>query len=348
MEATRREFLLKTLGVALASKLQATEVWPVAKETKAAHSRQAPYGSSNFGTWIEDEFGLPAFEYTCNQTIDAHAVTQLQPGILAPTEHIHQVGNDRITALASNYGHIRVRQDEGCPKFLNDVDPEMSQFGGGLGYLTDDQESLTTYYDGNNPQFERIFGVGYFRKRVSNKSYSAEQTISAPFGDDPVLISEATITNHGNVAATVRWVEYWGCQPFQFSYRAAIEAMAGIATQTKLRREMGRRFSHRVSQIGSMKGLLEAKHFEGRSSSEEAAWERAKAMLRMNPNGFTSPVADLMPGTDFESLDLPQTFLVSLDGTASAFSADAGAFFGAGGPANPTGLKQSLGSQIDR
>ncbi len=346
MEATRREFLLKTLGVALASKLQATEVWPVAEETKAAHSRQAPYGSSNFGTWIEDEFGLPAFEYTCNQTIDAHAVTQLQPGILAPTEHIHQVGNDRITALASNYGHIRVRQDEGCPKFLNDVDPEMSQFGGGLGYLTDDQESLTTYYDGNNPQFERIFGVGYFRKRVSNKSYSAEQTISAPFGDDPVLISEATITNHGNVAATVRWVEYWGCQPFQFSYRAAIEAMAGIATQTKLRREMGRRFSHRVSQIGSMKGLLEAKHFEGRSSSEEAAWERAKAMLRMNPNGFTSPVADLMPGTDFESLDLPQTFLVSLDGTASAFSADAGVFFGASGPANPAGLKQSLGSQI--
>ena len=144
----------------------------------------------------------------------------------------------------------------------------------------------------------------------------------------------------------MRWVEYWGCQPFQFSYRAAIEAMAGIATQTKLRREMGRRFSHRVSQIGSMKGLLEAKHFEGRSSSEEAAWERAKAMLRMNPNGFTSPVADLMPGTDFESLDLPQTFLVSLDGTASAFSADAGVFFGASGPANPAGLKQSLGSRI--
>ena len=47
---------------------------------------------------------------------------------------MHQVGNDRITALASNYGHIRVRQDEGCPKFLNDVDPETSQFGGGLGY----------------------------------------------------------------------------------------------------------------------------------------------------------------------------------------------------------------------
>ena len=40
-------------------------------------------------------------------------VTQVQPGVLTPTEHIHQVGNDRITALASNYGHVRVRQDEG-------------------------------------------------------------------------------------------------------------------------------------------------------------------------------------------------------------------------------------------
>ena len=349
MEATRREFLLGTLGVALADKLQGNELWPVQHLMQAADSRNVyvPYGSSNFGIWIEDEFGLPAFQYTCNQTTDARAVTQVQPGVLAPTEHIHQVGNDRITALASNYGHVRVRQDEGCPKFLNDLDAEMSQFGGGFGYLTDGHESLTTYYGGNNPQFERIFGVGYFRKRVSGKTYSVEQTISAPFGDDPVLISQATITNHGDAPASVRWVEYWGCQPYQFSYRAAIEAMTGIGTQTKLRRDMGRRFSHHVSQIAGRKGLRESKHFEGRSAEEEAAWQRARAMLRANPNGFTAPVADLRPGTDFESLDLPQTFLVSLDGPVSAFSADAGAFFGRGGPSNPASLKQSLDGRIE-
>jgi hypothetical protein len=55
---------------------------------------------------------------------------------------VHQAGNDRITALASNYGHLRVRQDEECPKILNDVDPEASHFGGGLGYLTDGHEAL--------------------------------------------------------------------------------------------------------------------------------------------------------------------------------------------------------------
>src|SRR6201998_266342 len=131
MDATRREFLRGTVGVALANRLEASVIWPLADPPNAAAHPDPAYGSSSFGTWIEDEFGLPAFKYTCNQTTDPRAVTQVQPGVLTPTEHIHQVGNDRIIALASNYGHLRVRQDEGCPKFLNDVDAEMSQYGGG-------------------------------------------------------------------------------------------------------------------------------------------------------------------------------------------------------------------------
>ena len=69
MEATRREFLLRTLGVALASKLQAPESGTAARNEGRPFAAR-PYGSSNFGTWIEDEFGLPAFQYTCNQTTD--------------------------------------------------------------------------------------------------------------------------------------------------------------------------------------------------------------------------------------------------------------------------------------
>ena len=341
MEATRREFLRGSLGVALTSKLQSTAFW------HAGSAHENAYGSSNFGAWIEDEFGLPAFQYTCNQTTDPRAVTQVQPGVLTPTEHVHQVGNDRITALASNYGHVRVRQDEGCPKFLNDVDPETHQFAGGLGYLTDGEETLTTYYDGSNAGFERIFGVGYYRKKVRGRKYSIDQIISAPFGDDPVLLSQATLTNHTDATISVRWLEYWGCQPYQFSFRAAIESMTGIGNQTKLRRDLGRRFSHRVVQVEGSKGLLESKHFDGRSPQEETAWERAKASLRANPSGFTAPVADLRPGTDFESLDLPQTFLVSLDGPVSGFSSDAAAFFGAGGPANPSGLRPPLDGKLD-
>ena len=125
--------MVSALGVAVAGR-----GWRSALASEAAGSQpssaQAPAdGSGHFGAWFEDEFGLPAYRYTCNQTEDPAALTQLTPGILGPTEHIHQVGNDRITAIVSNFGHVRVRQDEGVPKFLNDFDPTTSQFGGGFG-----------------------------------------------------------------------------------------------------------------------------------------------------------------------------------------------------------------------
>ena len=127
-----------------------------------------PYGSGHFGEWIEDAFGLPAFRYTCDQTKDPKAVTPLGPGLLSTTDHIHQVGNDRLIAIVSNYGHVQVRQDEGSPKFLNVHAPERGQFGGGIGYLSDGRETLSTYYPGNAASFERIFGEGYFRKTVAS------------------------------------------------------------------------------------------------------------------------------------------------------------------------------------
>jgi len=338
MGATRREFLQGAVGLAMASRMDAASAWQAERD-----ARSGDYGSGRFGVWIDDEFGLPAYRYTTNQTTDAHAVTDVLPGVLEKTEHIHQVGNDRIIGIASNYGHVRVRQDEGCPKFLNDVDAETSQFGGGLGYLSDGEETLSTYYEGSNREFERMFGIGYFRKRVEGKNYSIEQVILAPFGDDPVLVSRATVTNRNDAVKTLRWVEYWGCQPFQFSYRAALEGGNNPRAATELRRDLGRRFGHTVAQAANGKGLIETKHFSGRSPEEEKRWERTKAYLRSGTNLFLAPVAEPRPGTDFESVELPRTFLVALDGEPSGFSSDAGAFFGAGGAASPDGMKRSLG-----
>jgi len=168
-------------------------------------SGEKAYGSGYFGEWFEDEIGLPAFHYTCDQINDQRAVTNVNAGLLAATEHIHQVGNDRVVAIASNYGHVRVRQDEGAPKFLNDYAPEHGYFGGGFGYLTDGKAMLSTFYPGNADSFERVFGVGYFRKRVSGYGYAVDQMIFAPFGDDPVLVSQVTIANAGAHEANLRW-----------------------------------------------------------------------------------------------------------------------------------------------
>jgi hypothetical protein len=344
--------MLSTMGMALASwqRLSALTTGFGSQPADFDRNSRPTDGSGHFGQWIDDEFGLPAYRYTCNQLTDPKAVTAVTPGVLAANEHIHQVGNDRITAIASNFGHIRVRQDEGAPKFLNDLDPENSQFAGGIGYLTDGHETLSTYYDGSQLAFERVFGVGYFRKSVTDARYSVDQVISAPFGDDPVLLSQVTLTNRTDTPQTVRWVEYWGCQPYEFSFRAFIESFSGIGTTPALRRQLGRRFKHSVSAVNGKQGLIETRHFSGRTPQDESVWKNMKAGLKAHPNAFLSAIDESLPGAAFDSFDLPQaipqTFLVSLDAPASGFSTDAATFFGKGGVSAPSGLAAPLDGNL--
>ena len=176
-----------------------------------------PKGSGYFGEWIRDESGLPAYRYTCDQVHDPAAVSPVNPALRHPSDHTHQVGNDRLVGVASNYGYIQVRQDEGGPKFLNDYDPAHGHYAGGFGYLTDGRAKISTFYSGGSTNFERIFGCGYLRKKVEAAGYRVDQVVFAPFGDDPLLISQVRITNLGAQEANLRWVEYWGCQMFQFS-----------------------------------------------------------------------------------------------------------------------------------
>ncbi len=222
MPVDRRQFLTRATLAAAGARF-APEAWTLASQNSsstAGASKQKAYGSGYFGEWIEDEFGLPAFHYTCDQIHDPKAVTEVNPGILSSTEHIHQVGNDRLVAVVSNYGHVRVRQDEGAPKFLDDYAPGQGFFGGGFGYLTDGETMLSTFYPGNATNFDRIFGMGYFRKQVAINDYAVDHVIFAPFGDDPVLISQVRVTNRGNSEAKLRWIEHWGCHVYQFSFRS--------------------------------------------------------------------------------------------------------------------------------
>ena len=306
----------------------------------AAGAEPKAYGSGHFGEWIEDQFGLPAFRYTCEQLHNPKAVTSVSKGgILSPTEHVHQVGNDRLCAIVSNYGHVRVRQDEGAPKFLNDYAPERAQYGGGIGYLTDGRETLSTFYTG--ARMERIFGAGYFRKQIAGAAYSVDQVIIAPFGDDPVLVSQVTIGNRGTSRARLRWIEYWGCQPYQFSFRSNIEQFGG-GNAVELRRKFSERFAHQFRALDGQAGLLETKHFLGRTPDEEQMFERLKAAAAKGGNPFLTPIAEPAPGTDFDDLHPPATFLVSLDAPADGFATDAKRFFGAGGAEAPAGIANAL------
>jgi hypothetical protein len=330
-----RRFFIKTLGsIAAVSRVPAQSIGK-------------PYGSGHFGEWIEDAFGLPAFRYTCDQTKDPKAVTPLGPGLLSTTDHIHQVGNDRLVAVVSNYGHVQVRQDEGSPKFLNVYAPERGQFGGGIGYLSDGRKTLCTYYPGNAAGFERIFGEGYFRKTVSDADYAVDQVILAPFGDEPVLLSQVTITNRTAADAKLRWIEYWGVEMYQFSFRAFAEGMSGGAGPADIRKKWSDRFAHQVRPLDKNAGLLGATSFLGWTPEQEAAWKGIKGYLSTASNPFLSPVQEPVSGASFDDLHSPSTFLVSLDGPVDGWSANAKAFFGGGGAINPSGANQRLDGALD-
>lgn len=284
------------------------------------------FGSGYFGEWIEDEFGLPAYRYTCDQINDPKAITPINEVWHSKTDHWHQVGNDRLVALASNYGYIQVRQDEGSPKLLNEFDPDHGQYAGGFGYLIDRNQYISTFYPGNGDFFERIFGIGYIRKRVSGIGLIVDQVVFAPYGDDPLLISRITVKNNRNKPADLRWIEYWGCHMYQFSPDAYLNAInkKNVSLTRKYRREFSEQFTHEFKLINGNEGLMESKIFKDRKSQKRST--APKAVIR-----------DMSP---------PMTFLISMDAKVDGFSTDSSSFFGKGGVESPDGLKKSLDSNI--
>jgi hypothetical protein len=335
-------------GISMPAWASPLEVLTSGTEGQAGSEVNKPYGSGHFGEWVVDEFGLPAYRYTCNQTVDPAAVTPVHTEWRSPTDHTHQVGNDRLVVAVSNYGYVQVRQDEGSPKFLNDYSPKESRYGAGIGFLTDGQQVLSTYYPGNGASFDRILGEGYIRKTVTNPHYEVEHTIVAPYGDDPVVLSMVKVTNRGSSAADLRWVEYWGAQNYQFSYRSGMEAgrLGDNPKGAALRRAFAARFVHKFSHMQNGSGLLETQSFLGRTAEEETLWQQIEAGMK-NPNGpYGGHLHEVAPGAVWEDLNPPSTFLVSLDAAPDGYSTDGGSFFGTGGVENPSGLATPLGSDL--
>ena len=307
------------------------------------------FGSGHFGEWIADEFGLPAYRYTSNQVSDPAAVTPVHPQWRSATDHTHQVGNDRLVAAVSNYGYVQVRQDEGAPKFLNDYAPEHGRYGAGIGFLTDGETMLSTYYPGHGESFERTFGEGYYRKTVKGSQFEVDQTILAPFGDDPVLISRVKVTNHSGNSVKLRWVEYWGCVNYQFSYRARLEGDLGGKGKSAaaVRRDFAARFQHEFRVAADGCGLMESSQFQGRTTESDESWKRVHDFLKKNPNTFFGePFPEPAPGTEFDDLNPPPTFLVSLDGPIDGYTTDGAGFFGSGGIERPIGLAGPLNKDL--
>src|SRR5262249_41238828 len=149
-------------------------------------------------------------------------------------------------------------------------------------------------------------------------------------GDDPVLISQVTIASSGTAEANLRWIEYWGCQLYQFSFRSLMEGIEGNKVHD-LRRDFAARFEHRFKATSDGAGLLERKDFLGREPSEERRFQAVLANLEKHSGQFLTPLSkDVPQSSAFEDLNPPPTFLISLDDTPDSMSSNAKAFFGSG------------------
>jgi hypothetical protein len=351
----KRRTFLELTGLGLANTLTprtlaaqaASQSSPVKEDLD--QSTMETYGSGHFGRWERDSHELPTYRYTCNQLTDPLAVLPVHKEWQSPTNHIHQVGNDRLVAVASNYGHVQVRQDEGSPKFLNDYCPEEHRYGGGIGFLSDGKELvLSTYFTGKAKSFDRFLGMGYLRKTVSAGEYTVDQVVFAPYGDDPVMVSQVTVTNRSNQTVQPRWVEYWGCSNYQFSYRSLMESgVLGTSTSAvERRRELSARFTHHFRAMKDGKGLVETQAFLGRTQQDEQTWQQTQDSLTAKPTGFFGgPTPPLPTGTSMEDLAPPSTFLASLDAPADDYATDARRFF-SGGIDHPDGAVHPLGNDL--
>lgn len=308
-DLSRRQFLTLMSAACVAGSISAMP--------RAASAGSKPYGSGHFGDWITDTFGLPAYRYTCDQLNDPKAVSPTDAIFRSPTDQFHQLGNNRVVALASNYGYVQLRQDEGGSKFLNDYNPQQGHYAGGIGYLSDGAAVLSTYYPGDAEKFERVFGMGYFGKSVAGSNYRADQVIFAPFGDDPVLISQVTLKNESRATASLTWTEFWGCQTYEFCN------FQGGLTHTEQhleRRRVADQFVHDFEVLPGHGGLLERKRFVGLPPKFETG-----------PGG--SHAVDLAP---------PATFLASLGEENLAVCSNGKAFVGSGGIREPDGVRGPL------
>ncbi|HOX28902.1 MAG TPA: hypothetical protein PLQ76_07105, partial [bacterium] len=181
---------------------------------------------SRFGRWFTDEHGLPAFEYTCDQNLDPYASVFTTQG--NSNLHWHQIGNDRITAIATNRGDINVIESSRGLQWLNYFEPDRLCPGAGIAAVIEkDSLSADIYREGDVARgYRRIFGAGYFRKIKNHNGIVTDNRLSAPFGNDPAILCEIKVRNESDRKRTIRLLVFFGVN-LHFMIPAMIYATAG-------------------------------------------------------------------------------------------------------------------------
>ena len=172
-------------------------------------------GNGSFGTWLKDKYGLPAYNYTCNQFLNPFAKTPTTYGF--SVDHFHQIGNDRITATVHNGGYIQVLECSRGFQWLTYKNKKKNKLGGGIALFQADQSQpfLSDLYKLKSSQlftkFQRIFGMGYFQKKLHLDNLRIEHNICAPFSDDAIFVSEIIVSNESETQfiENLKLIDFW-------------------------------------------------------------------------------------------------------------------------------------------
>lgn len=271
-----------------------------------------------FGTWFDDE-GLPAFEYTLDQVRDPRA--EWQTRLTGPSRlHWHQLGNDRIIAIATNEGWVQLYSHEYGPRWINQYRGGSDSQAGGVSYLLDRASgNVVSTFVSDLPEHatvRRIFGCGYFRVVVSVDALELDRVTFAPFGDGRLLASFVRVRNRSDRRRSLRHGEFWDLWLTNIDCHDPSVDLAD-ARRLSDRRSLALYAGYAVdwdTALGSGAGGLRARHEQGEM------WFDASAPPHSAPQTRPDVVA--------VSIGTPVT------GWASA-RAD---IFGAGGRAAPDGL----------
>ncbi len=113
-------------------------------------------GSGIFGRWILDDAGLPAYRYDLDQYKDTRA-RYPNTDHLDRRDHWHQIGNDRVTALASNDGTIQVYLGDRGGVFLNRFEARDFETSGADDIGLSPQDRLLNFLRDAIQMLSRIF-----------------------------------------------------------------------------------------------------------------------------------------------------------------------------------------------
>ncbi|HVP20588.1 MAG TPA: hypothetical protein VMS73_01885 [Anaerolineaceae bacterium] len=310
-------------------------------------------GSGAFGRWIIDSAGLPAYSYEFDQYQDQRA---LYPNSERRARHDHwyQIGNDHITALASNDGTVQVYLGDRGGSFLNrfeagsdgDKAPRRSPrapgarqrqnarrqrqqsthlnhaYAGGFGFLDDGNEVWATAfrYRPSQARTRRVFGMDCYETEMTYRQIDLTRQVYAPQGDDPVLLADVQIKNQRDQAVDLYYYEYWDINVYQLKLEWA---------RTGLFAAIGDRVRHEVNN-----------HF-----TPSIIWDGPRQALRFHQQPIGQvPLPDQPSDTDWSPADI---FLADLSGKADAYYTDKAAFFGEGGPRQPDAVRDRRAGEIN-